>query len=55
MGKVREGEQLVTRMQPYEIAALDEEAARIGVPRARLVRDVLRDFLRGRGLTGDKR
>lgn len=55
MSKESEGEQLVTRMQPDEIEALTAIARAAGIPRARLVRQVLRDFLEARGLTDAKR
>ena len=45
MARSKEGEQIVTRLKPPEIAALTAEAAARDIPRAALVREIVRDFL----------
>jgi predicted DNA binding CopG/RHH family protein len=45
MARSKEGDQIVTRLPPHEIAALTAEATTRGIPRAALVRELVRDFL----------
>jgi predicted DNA binding CopG/RHH family protein len=45
MARSKEGEQIVTRLPPHEIEALNAAASARGIPRAALVREIVRDFL----------